>query len=344
MGGPGFEHAGMSQLKRILKSPLFRYLIGFIISGLTLYLSFQNINLNDILYQLSQTNLVFLSLAVISLGVGFLFKIIRWKILLGLRCSSVYLSQIGMSYLVAQMMNTFLGFRLGEVSRVYILGRTGIEHAFVVGTIAIEMVLNMIATSFLFVLLLLIIPLPDWIEASGLAYLTVVVILAMVIFFATLYRSRLFEILFRWIRHIPGRLQPFLLTHVRNGLSSLEVLGSYSDLSKLAVLTTIIWIVAVLTNHLVLMSLELDLPIAAALLVLVTMQVAVFIPSIPGKVGVFEYICILSLGVYGVNQTLALSYGILLHLAVYLPTIILGLVSLWVLRLDSKGENLTLIE
>jgi len=331
----------MNQLKRILRLPLFRIVLGFIFSSLTIYLSLQNINIQQLKHELTKANLFFIGLAVISLVVNTLFKIIRWRNLLGLKRSGVSFSQIGISFLVSQMMNALLAFRAGEVSRIYILGRTGIERAYVLGTIAIEMVLNMIACSLLFVLLLLLIPLPNWIGASGYTYVIVVSIVSAIIFFATLYRSRLMIILDRWGRYIPGKLQPFILTQVRIGLSSLDVLRRQSEMFRLAIVTAVIWIMAVLTNHLVLQSLGLDLPMTASVLILIAMQVAIFIPSVPGRIGVFEYICILSLGVFGVSQTLALSYGILLHLVVYIPTIILGLVSFLALGLGGKQKNLT---
>jgi uncharacterized protein (TIRG00374 family) len=189
--------------------------------------------------------------------------------------------------------------------------------------------------------LLLMIPLPNWIGASGYTYVIVVSIVSAIIFFATLYRSRLMIILDRWGRYIPGKMQPFILTQVRIGLSSLDVLRRQSEMFRLAIVTAVIWIIAVLTNHLVLQSLGLDLPMTASLLILIAMQVSIFIPSVPGRIGVFEYICILSLGVFGVSQTLALSYGILLHLVVYIPTIILGLVSFLALGLGGKQKNLT---
>ena len=38
------------------------------------------------------------------------------------------------------------------------------------------------------------------------------------------------------------------------------------------------------------------------LLVLVVLQVGITLPSVPGRIGVFEYLCILSLAVFGVAQ------------------------------------------
>ena len=62
----------------------------------------------------------------------------------------------------------------------------------------------------------------------------------------------------------------------------------------------------------------------ARLLVLIALQAGISLPSIPGRFGIFEYICVLALGSFGVAQPLALSYGLLLHFVVLVPTTVLG--------------------
>ena len=61
------------------------------------------------------------------------------------------------------------------------------------------------------------------------------------------------------------------------------------------------------------------------MLVLVILQVGIAIPSVPGRLGIYEYLCILALSVLNVDQATALTYGILLHSLVMLPTILFGM-------------------
>lgn len=49
-------------------------------------------------------------------------------------------------------------------------------------------------------------------------------------------------------------------------------------------------------------------------------------PSVPGKIGVFEYAVILALSLFDISKSQALSYGIMLHLVAYLPKILMGLI------------------
>jgi hypothetical protein len=58
------------------------------------------------------------------------------------------------------------------------------------------------------------------------------------------------------------------------------------------------------------------------------LQAGISMPSVPGRIGLFEYLCVLTLSLFGVSQEEALSYGIVLHALVFLPTILLGVLAL----------------
>jgi uncharacterized membrane protein YbhN (UPF0104 family) len=92
--------------------------------------------------------------------------------------------------------------------------------------------------------------------------------------------------------------------------------------------SAVIWASALLTNHWTLLALDIHLPLAASLLVLIAVQIGISVPAAPGRVGVFEYACILALSVYGVDQTAALGYGLVLHGVAQLPLLVFGLASL----------------
>jgi uncharacterized membrane protein YbhN (UPF0104 family) len=69
---------------------------------------------------------------------------------------------------------------------------------------------------------------------------------------------------------------------------------------------------------------------------------------VPGRIGIFEYICVLTLAVFGISQSAAFAYGILLHSLVFIPPTLLGLFFLITLglpvrqmvRAEASSENL----
>ncbi len=86
-----------------------------------------------------------------------------------------------------------------------------------------------------------------------------------------------------------------------------------------------LWAVAAL---LVARSLELDLSLADALFVTAVLNLGSAVPSSPGYVGTYEWLGVASLGLVGVDKDPALAFTILLHAAWYVPTTLVGAVSL----------------
>ena len=62
-----------------------------------------------------------------------------------------------------------------------------------------------------------------------------------------------------------------------------------------------------------------------ALVVLVVLQVGISAPGVPGRIGVFQYLCILALALFQVDNATGLSYGILLQGIILVPTTLISL-------------------
>jgi uncharacterized membrane protein YbhN (UPF0104 family) len=134
---------------------------------------------------------------------------------------------------------------------------------------------------------------------------------------------RIFKRVSGWF---PERMQSFAAPRVEGGIASLDVLQSNIDILKIGLWSALIWGTAILNNHLTLLALDIHLPLTASILILIALQAGISIPSVPGRFGIFEYICVLALSVYGIDQATAFSYGILLHAIVMLPSTIVGLI------------------
>jgi hypothetical protein len=68
------------------------------------------------------------------------------------------------------------------------------------------------------------------------------------------------------------------------------------------------------------------LPWYVGLVVLVFTTLSVVIPSTPGYVGTYHYLCQLSLVMFGVSESEALSFAVIAHLINVVPVSLAGLV------------------
>jgi hypothetical protein len=90
----------------------------------------------------------------------------------------------------------------------------------------------------------------------------------------------------------------------------------------------LIGISGVVVNDLVIRCLGIQTRFMAAVVLLVILQAGVSVPSTPGKVGVFQYLSVLGLSLFGVGKAPGLAFGLIIHLLVFLPAAIMAAVFL----------------
>jgi uncharacterized membrane protein YbhN (UPF0104 family) len=178
--------------------------------------------------------------------------------------------------------------------------------------------------------LFLVLPVPDWLRLSGAASGLALAVLLMAVLLLTGQRGRLLSAMGRVDQAVPvlGRLGlSRRIAALADGLSSLR---SRQVNLRLLVWTLGIWLLAGLTNCVVLLALDIEVPLLlGALVVLVVVHLGMVVPSSPARIGVFHYLCLLSLALLGVDADLGLAFGFVLHSVVVLPVIIVGLLCLW---------------
>jgi len=307
------------------------------ITAISLYLVMREATLQEIWHVLQQVNWVWIGLALATMLVNILLKAMRWRVLLGQPGENLCFRSIFMSLVAGQYLNMLYPARVGDISRVYVIGGLGAGRAYTLGTVLVEKILDLIAYSSLFLLLVVLMPLPAWVSDSGYTFTLIVLVVCLGVVVMTLRREWFLGLLERMLSWLPGRLLGYTIERLRSGLASLEMLQARGKLYQLAVWTALIWWVAVLTNQLTILALDLSLPIKASILVLILLQAGITIPSVPGRVGVFEAICLVALGMFAVEQATALSFGILLHGVVLMPTLLIGIISSWILGLGNRA-------
>ncbi|MCA1690536.1 MAG: flippase-like domain-containing protein, partial [Actinobacteria bacterium] len=89
-----------------------------------------------------------------------------------------------------------------------------------------------------------------------------------------------------------------------------------------------IWLMSAFWAWLVLLAFQPTLGFDAGILVIVAIGLAMIIPAPPAAVGVFEAAGVLALKAYGISQTDALPYALVLHVVNFVPFILAGIVTL----------------
>jgi len=302
--------------------------LGTGISLVCVWLAFRDVPLSQMAAAFSHADYRFVGLALALVLVSPLVRAARWRLLYhpdqkglsGLRLAEVLL--------ISQMLNIVVPARLGEVARIYFMGKTR-SRARTLGTIAVEKWLDILMLLLLALLVPIFVSLPPWFRDSRLSLAVLATAFLGVALTLSYSRDRLFALVERVSRFLPENWRARIHRATGLALGSLEVLRSPWVGLKLQGWSLVIWTLSILVNYTIFLALDLSLPFAAALFLVIVLEVGVAVPSAPGKLGVFHYLCTLALGVFGVDKTVALGYAVLLYFVVFAPPALLGALFLW---------------
>jgi len=140
-------------------------------------------------------------------------------------------------------------------------------------------------------------------------------------------------------RLVPTRIAD-RLTHWAEGIvEGLSVLKSPTRVAGVVVWSIVLWGTNAAAFAVCFRAFGLDVPLEGALLLQGIIGFGVAVPSTPGFVGVFEAATLLTLQIYGVDSSLAVSYAVTYHVTTFIPITLLGLASLSRLHLGFRELN-----
>ncbi len=314
------------------KSGWWRWAVGLTVGSVFLYLSLRDVPLSEAWRVLRGADVAWVLLALGGVALNNAAKVWRWRVLLAERRRHVPFGLGLQAVLAGQMFNYLLPMRAGDLSRAYLVGVRQTGTVYALGTIALEKVLDTLMYALLFLLTALALPLPAWVNNSGLTLGFFSAAMGLGAWLLARHSGEMLAFFLRIAKILPPRWAHNLETRLQDALHTLGVIRNGRALTALALWSLVVWGSAVFPNWALLRALSLPGGWSAAAAVLVFLQAVVSLPGVPGRVGVFQYACILALALFGVAETAAFSYGVLLQAVAVLPVILGGVVSFGGLR------------
>jgi uncharacterized protein (TIRG00374 family) len=304
-----------------------RPLLGAFVSLISLGLAFKDVKLVEVLELLARTDLSLLTLAIAVGMAGMGATVIRWKVLF--YPFQPTLSSLFSAFMVGLLLNSVFPAKMGTLTRAYLAGvRAEVSKVLALTTIVVEKILDSLLLVFILIGLLLFTSVPQWLLQSGLT--TAAIFVSSILLAGLLVRQqdRVLRLSSRLIDRFPilRRLHAHRAVSVIDGL---RVLFTKGTIVKLLAWSFVVLAAGVLVNYLVLLVLDIDVPFLAAVILLVVLQIGTRLPSSPGNIGIFQYLCVLTLSIFSVDKSTALGYGLLLHFVVLLFPCLVGAFCLW---------------
>jgi glycosyltransferase 2 family protein len=305
--------------------------LGIIVSLVLLAFVFYQTDPAKIAAALSRAQYEYLLPALVLYFVGVGIRAVRWHFLLR-SIKPIPTFSLFRTVVIGYMANDILPARMGELVRAYVLGRQeNVSKTATLVTIVVERVFDGLTMLTFIVAASFFLRVGDAEQTARFQIVGAVFIAAIVGMAILAGMPHRVEGL---VEFVLDRLPSPSLRQRASGLtrSILEGLGALrSPVDSFATyaLSILAWLCETGMYALIAVGFKISLPFAVYVLAAAFANLVTIAPSTPGYVGVFDAPIVITLVQFGVDQSLATSYTLILHAALYLPVTLLGIYYAW---------------
>lgn len=307
-----------------------KWTAGIAVSAGFMYLAFRKADFAMMWTAIKKADYIWLFPAITAMFASYWLRSLRWRYLMA-PIKRINTPRLFQALLIGYMANSFLPAHLGELVRAYIIGqKENLPSSTVFASIIVERVADVFSLIAVMGLTILAFPFPGWVRQSGWLFLAIVASLFAILLFlknSTEKGPRLISVL---LKFLPQSLQTKITASLATLLDGIVPLKKKNNYLKVFLLTVAIWFCYAATFYMVFFSFGFNrlyrLGWTAALVLLVMTTIGVLIPSSPGYIGVFHFLCQTGLGFFAVPASESLSYAFIMHGINFIPVVIVGLI------------------
>ena len=232
---------------------------------------------------------------------------------------------------IGYMGNNVYPFRAGEFIRAYVLKRKeDISASASLATIIVERIFDGVTMLFFVFVVLPIAPeAAEWRDIV--IWFSILFFGVLGIFFLIAASPARSQQLAAWFieRVVPSRFHSSAQNITGRFLEGLNCLRSGKDVLMIFVTSVAIWLTETTKYWFVMHAFDFRVSFFVLMLMTAVVNLATTLPSSPGYVGTFDWPGIKVLQGVGIQQAIATSYTLVLHVALWLPITLLGFYYMW---------------
>jgi uncharacterized protein (TIRG00374 family) len=303
--------------------------ISIIISIIFVILIFYKVDFYETTEALITANYYYIPLAIVMSLITNIFRTYRWKYVIN-PIKKISMQSLFSGVAIGYMANNLLPARLGEFIRAYIMGKKeGISKSSTLATIVLERIFDGLALLFFLGIISLLFSLPLWIKQAGIAAAAFFILLTAFLIILLVKKDKGIRLVKYLVGIFSSKMAEEAARLLNLFLSGLAVVNHKKNILWAFLFSIIVWLSEAFTYYIVSVSFGISLPVYISLLVVVIVNIGILIPSAPGYVGAFEFFIISSLAIFFIDQSVALSYAIVLHAVLFIPITAIGIFYFW---------------
>jgi len=308
----------------------WRGALGVLLSVVLLWFAFHDVQWSQVATEIRRANLGLLLLSAVAATGIFPLRARRWRTILDPIAPKLPFGLLWRSTAIGMMVSNVIPARAGELARAYALSRDEPRVSFsaAFASIAVDRVFDTVVVLLLMFAAVLA---PDFPGTGGAlvrrsaTFGIAAIVVALVVFYCIVYFPTqiisLFELFARRIAPSFEERGKAALTSFASGLSVLRSPRRFAAVFGWALLH---WLLNAFAFWLAFVAVGVPAPFSAALFVQAIIAVGVALPSSPGFFGPFELAGKLALGVYGVTESVAVTWAVGFHILSFIPITLIG--------------------
>ncbi|MCJ7832866.1 MAG: flippase-like domain-containing protein, partial [Deltaproteobacteria bacterium] len=262
----------------------------------------------------------------------------RWEYLLN-PLKKVRIWELFNATAIGFMANNIFPARVGEVVRAVVLGhRAKINKTASFATIVVERLFDGFTILFLLLIVIYFMSFPPesssiltrgTVKSAGLLSFVFYVLVLSVLLLLRFHNRKANQVISIFLKKLPEKISTKITRQIDSFVSGLDVLKEFKDILIIFCYSFFLWLTLSFSTYLLFVGFHLQLSLWAAVFLEVVLVFGVAIPSAPGYVGTFHWICAAGLIFLGVEANQAKSFAVVLWLTGFIPVTGLGLALLW---------------
>lgn len=311
-----------------------KHLSGVAVTFLCLFVIGRQVNLAEVLDALKHFQWPYLALAIASLAFGYTLRILRWSLMLSATGVSAKWGNCATPFLGSIALNNVLPLRLGDLVRAFVFpSAMGISKTTATSSLFMERLIDLMTVlGYLAVGLVAIkgIRLPGLMAKTTIALAVAGGVVLTLGFIFSGGLARFFRRLANAEREAwkKNRFPEFFLV-LSNLFQNFESMARPRLLFSVIAISMLVWAGETGLFFFLLIGFGLGTNPGLAIVVMAIATLSTLVPSSPGYVGPFHLAAFTAIATLGGTTAQAGSYAVLSHLALWLPTTLVGAIAIW---------------
>lgn len=302
-----------------------RFIASLAVSAVFIVLAVGKVDFDETWRSMRQADYLYVLPSAAAVILSLFIRALRWRLLLG-PVKVIPIKSLFAATMIGAMGNNILPARLGEVVRADAIGRKeNVSRSASFATIVVERMMDLFTVLIFLGAVISSVPSKE-IKTGGYTMLLVSLAALAFLLFLRVKTSSALKVFRFFCRPLPENLGARIERMLMSFVDGLGILTKGRHMPAIILLSALIWISLTSSVIFMFMAFGWDLPLHAAVVVLVATAFGVMIPAAPGFVGTYHVSCQLGLAIYGIDRASALGYSIVLHATQWVPVTALGLV------------------